>query len=184
MPKPSLISMLPQDIQNELDKKLIGNGFSNYHGLAAWLGQKGYSISPSSIHRYGQDFKSKCENIKLLTAQAKALVENVGDDDNAVGESLSILAQSKLFDALLKIDIEAELEGEDGEGKKSGLDFLGLIRAVATLNRSSVAVKKFREEIKQKVQLTADKISSQMKAEGLSDERADWLRSRILEIAE
>jgi Protein of unknown function (DUF3486) len=165
MPKPSLISQLPQDVQRKLDQELITNGFSNYAGLADWLAKEGFTISPSSIHRYGKDFKAKVENIKLLTAQAKAIVENVGDDDNAVGEALSTLAQSKLFDLLLKIDIDSELEGDEGESKKN-VDFLGLVRAVSQLNRSSVTVKKFREEMKEKARKAMDIIKNEIKNKG------------------
>jgi len=163
MPKPSLVSLLPQDLQSELDKKLISNGFSDYAGLACWLGEKGFVISPSSIHRYGKDFKVKVENIKLLTAQAKAIVENTGDDDNAVGDALSTLAQSKLFDLLLRFDIEAGLSGEDDKG---GVDFLGLVRAVSQLNRSSVTVKKFREEMREKARQAMDMIKKEIKYKG------------------
>ncbi|MBD2570037.1 DUF3486 family protein [Anabaena lutea] len=175
MAKPSLVSQLPQDIQKELDTKLITNGFSDYLGLAEWLADKGFTISPSSIHRYGKDFKSKVDNIKLLTSQAKVIVENAGDEDNAVGEALSTLAQSKLFELLLKIDLDSQLEDDSDEQNRSQdkkkLEFLNLVKAVSQLNRSSVSLKKFRDEMREKAKKALAIIKNEVRNKGgISDQ--------------
>lgn len=57
MPRRPTIVMLPTDIRHELDKRLVECSFGDYHAHAAWLGEKGYPISKSAVHRYASEKK-------------------------------------------------------------------------------------------------------------------------------
>jgi hypothetical protein len=81
MPQRSSILQLPEDIQAELNKRLVKNGFADYQGLADWLAEKGFQISKSSIHRHGQQFEERLSAIKIATEQARAITEAVGDEE-------------------------------------------------------------------------------------------------------
>jgi len=139
MPKRSAVKGLPTDVKAWLDHALIKNNFSDYKALEDALKEKGFSISKSSIHRYGREFEGKLAAIKLATEQARAVVEEVGDEENALGDALTQVVQQKAFDALMKLD----------DPGKVNLASIG--KMVADLNRSSVTLKKYRAEVRGKM---------------------------------
>lgn len=139
MPARSKITLLPDGLRAELERRLITSGFSNYDAIALWLREQDVDISRSAIHRFGQDFATKCEAIKIATEQAKAIVGVVGDDEGNMNEALIRLIQQLSFDILIKnqdADIAALLP-------KMG-------QMVARLSKASVDQKKWQREIKEK----------------------------------
>lgn len=54
MPKRSTVKALPQSIRDWLDSALVENNFSGYRELEDELKKRGYDISKSAVHRYGQ----------------------------------------------------------------------------------------------------------------------------------
>lgn len=50
----SKIGGLPSDIREQLNDRLVKNGFTEYQALSEWLESKGYKTSRSTIHRYGK----------------------------------------------------------------------------------------------------------------------------------
>lgn len=153
MPQRSRVKELPPQIRKELNKRLIENSFSDYVGLAEWLNEQGYEISKSSVHRHGQELEKNLEAIKIATEQAKEIANTIGDDENALGDALGRLAQQKTFQALLALE-----HTED-------LNLVQLTRAIADLNRSSISMKKFRSEFKQKIEAKLKELDSE-KSEG------------------
>lgn len=153
MPARSIITTLPTELRAEFDEKLINSGFSNYQGLADWLTSKGFSISKSAAHRYGQKFEARLEELREATQQALALAEACGDDENALGDALTRLTQMKAYQALMAMSDTPE---------KMSLTSLG--RMVADLNRSSVSVKKHMMEVRAKL----DERMRVLEAEGQS----------------
>lgn len=173
MPPRSSISLLPEECKAELNRRLISGGFSNYEGLSEWLRGQGFDISRSAVHRHGQQFEAQLEAIKIATEQAKAIAQTVGDDENALGDALTRLAQQKAFKALLELD----------EDKNEELSLADLGRMIATLNHSSVAVKRYRSQVQDKLAKTAEIIAKTVKKEGLSEDTAAQIRAQILGIA-
>jgi hypothetical protein len=173
MPPRSKIQMMNRKDREELDQKLIANRFSGYCALSDWLKSKGYSISKSAIALYGEKFQQKLENIQLMTEQARVICETVGDDENTLADALTRLAQQKVFEAIV------ELESENLEKIKPDK----LLALVASLNRSSVAVKKYQAEVRKKTAEAAEEVTAEIKEKGLSDETAALIRSKILGIA-
>jgi hypothetical protein len=171
MPARSKITLLPDDIRAALERRLLTGGFSDYSALEAWLREQGYEISRSAIHRFGQEFQDKCEAIKIATEQAKAIVATVGDDEGNMNEALIRLIQQLSFDILIKnqdADIAALLP-------KMGV-------MVAKLSKASVDQKKWMSEIRQKTTAAADEVARVAKTGGLSEEKAEEIRKRILGI--
>ena len=156
MPKRSSVNKLPKAVKQWLDKCLVESDFSGYEALAEALKAKGYQISKSSLHRYGSDFEESLNAIKMSTEMAKAVVEACPDDENNFGEALSRLVQQKSFEVLTKMEIDPD---------KVKLADLG--RMVASINRSSVEIKKYAAEVKSKI---AAKLAS-MEAESKSGKR-------------
>lgn len=140
MPERSLVTQLPSEVKEWLDKALIEGNFSGYEALSETLRQKGFSISKSSIHRYGKDFESNLAALKLATEQAKAIVESSPDEEGNMNEALIRLVQQKSFQILTR------LEEDDGKA------LANIGHMVSALSKSSVAVKKYASEVKVRVQ--------------------------------
>jgi hypothetical protein len=172
MPSRSKVALLPDDIRDELNARLINAGFSGYQALAEWLADQGFEIGKSSLHRYGQDFEEKLAALRVATQQAQAVAETVGDDENALGDSLVRLAQEKLFSLLLKVD---QIDVEN-------LDLPKMARAIADLNRSAVQQKKWQLDLRKEVAEVAQAVTSEVKERGLGDQFAEQIRAKILGI--
>jgi hypothetical protein len=111
-------------------------------------------------------------NLKTVAEQIKAIGEVAHDDENLMGDALTRLAQEKLFRVLVEMD-----QVED-------VSFPALVRAIADLNRSSVTVKKYQSEVRQKAKVAAEEVEKKVRSEGLSTETAAAIRAQILGIAE
>lgn len=140
MPVRSSILQLPTEVKEWLDQNLIENNFSGYEALSNVLAEKGYSISKSSIHRYGKDFESSLAAVKLATEQAKAIVESSPDNEGNMNEALIRLVQQKSFEVLTK------LESDDSKA------LANIGQMVSSLAKSSVTVKKYAAEIRAKIE--------------------------------
>ena len=74
MPPRSKVAALPPEVKEWLDKALVENNFGGYELLAAELKGKGYEISKTGLHRYGQQFEDRLNALKIATEQARAVV--------------------------------------------------------------------------------------------------------------
>jgi len=173
MPKRSSITTLPKAVKEWLDKSLVESEFSGYEALSAALSEKGFSISKSSLHRYGSEFEESLQAIKLSTEMAKAVVEACPDNANDFGEALTRLVQQKSFEVLTKMEVDPQ---------KVKLTDLG--KMVSLVNRSSIDIKKYAAEVKAKTIEAAKEIEKVAKKGGLSDEAVQAIRKQILGIAE
>lgn len=171
MPQRNGVYQLPESIKKELDQQLITNHFSGYKELEKWLREEGYEISKSAIHRYGWKFQKQVESIRIATEQARAIASEC-DDENNMADALSRLAQTKLFEML--VDIE-ELP-KDVELPK-------LVTAIATLNRSSVNVKKYSQEVKAKVKSAQEQIKDIGNKNGIPETVMEAIKKSMLGIA-
>ena len=171
MPARSKITMLPEEIKAEVNRRLIAGNFANYAVLAEWLEEQGFEISRAAVHRYGQEFEAKCEAIKIATEQAKAIVGVVGDDEGNMNEALIRLIQQLSFDILVKSQ-----DGDLGDI----LPKMGVM--VAKLSKASVDQKKWMSEMRKKTTEAADEVVKVVKQGGLSNEKAELIKKRILGI--
>ena len=171
MPQRNSVYYLPEEVKQELDRLLIENHFTDYRGLEHWLKNQGFTISKSSIHRYGVKFQSQLDGIKIAAEQAKAIAEACGDDEAMMAEALTSLAQNKLFGVLRDIEpCSDEIELPD------------LVKAIATLNRSSVNIKKYSRDVKAKVKSASEEVTQVATRNGLSDTAVDEIKRSILGI--
>ena len=128
----SKISRLPKAVKDWLDRELVDNQFGEYELIAAEMKARGYDISKSAIHRYGQEFEDKLLAIKIATEQARAITDAIPDDAGAMNDALIRLVQQKAFDTLVNMDKDASIKD------------IGLM--VARLSNATVNQKKFAEE--------------------------------------
>ena len=149
MGRQSSITALPDDVRRWLERALSEQNFSGYEALEAMMRDKGYSISKSAIHRYGQKIERRMAAIKASTEAAKLLTEAAGDDQDARSEAVIALVQTEMFDSIIAIQ-----EADDEELTAS--DRLGLMskaaKNIATLARASIAQKQYKATVVKRLQ--------------------------------
>lgn len=154
MPPRSTVSTLPKEVKEWLDKALLDKNFSEYEALEEALKEKGFSISKSSIHRYGKDFKERLDGIRKSTEMAKVLAAEAGDDEGALNDALVRILQDKLFTLVMDLKVDP-----------AKINVSSLSRSIADLARASVTQKKFMAEVKNKAKVAVEDIEK--KAETL-----------------
>lgn len=169
MPPRSKVAALPVEVKAWLDKALAENNFSDYEALADELSGRGFAISKSALHRYGQNFEERLSALKIASEQARAVVAAAPDEEGAVNEALMRLVQEHLFKLLLT---------EGGQ-----IDLPKVAKAVAELGRASVVQKKWQAEYREKAEAAAAKVEKIAKKGGLNAETVAEIRREILGVA-
>ncbi|SED10007.1 DUF3486 family protein [Pseudomonas anguilliseptica] len=169
MPPRSKVAALPVEVKSWLDKALAENNFSDYEALADELSGRGFAISKSALHRYGQNFEERLSALKIASEQARAVVAAAPDEEGAVNEALMRLVQEHLFKLLLT---------EGGQ-----IDLPKVAKAVAELGRASVVQKKWQAEYREKAEAAAAKVEKIAKKGGLNAETVAEIRREILGVA-
>lgn len=180
MAKRAKIEGLPEDVRRWLERALTEAGFSGYAELEELLKGKGYQISKSAIHRYGQKIERRFAAIKASTEAARLLTEGAADDQDARSEALIALVQTEMFESIVNLQ-EA---GEEGLSDEDRIALLSkAMKNIATVTRASVTLKKFQTEVRARAKAVAEEVADQAKAGGLSDETAELIRRKILGVA-
>ena len=173
MPRRSKVEGLPSDVKAWLDQALVQNNFSQYELLSAELAKRGYEIGKSGLHRYGQQFEERLKTLRLVTEQARAVVQAAPDEDGAVNDALVRLTQEKMFSILMEMNVDPD-----------AVDLPKLARAVAELGKASVAQKRWQAEARKQALADAAKEAGEAaKSAGLTDEAAAQIQRRILGVS-
>ena len=180
MPRRASIEGLPEEVRRWLERVLTDQNFSGYQALEDTLREKGYVISKSAIHRYGQKIERRFAAIKASTEAARMLTEGAADDQDARSEAVIALVQTELFESIINLQ-------EAGEKDVSAENRLGLLSAaaknIATLTRASVNQKKFRQDVQARAKAAAEQVEKIAQKGGLSPASIEALRREILGIA-
>lgn len=176
MPKRSTVKALPQAVKEWLDAALLENNFSGYSELEAELKARGYDISRSAVHRYGQALERRLASIKASTEAAKIISENIGDDKSSQSEAILEMVQSQVFEVLMKL--ESVKENEDPMERLAALSFVG--KNISPLIGAAINLKRYRAQVKEKAEAAAQAVETIVKKNGLTDETAEKIRQRIL----
>ena len=174
MPQRPAVEQLPPEVKAWLDKALAEGGFAGYQLLAEELKAKGYEISKSAVHRYGQKFAERLAALKVASEQARAIVDAAPDTEGAINEALMRLVQEKLFSVLQDLEVNPEK-----------LNLASLARSIAELGRASVSQKKFADEVRQQERerataAAANAASQATRQLGLNEDQAAFIRAEIL----
>lgn len=169
MPPRSKVAALPVEVKAWLDQALAENNFSDYEALAEELTARGYAISKSALHRYGQNFEERLSALKLASEQARAVVAAAPDEEGAVNEALMRLVQEHLFKLLMT----------DGDQ----IDLPKVAKAVAELGKASVVQKKWQAEMRAKAEAAASQVEKIARKGGLDAATVAEIRREILGVA-
>lgn len=145
MPRRSKVLGLPSAVKAWLDEALVKNNFGAYSALEAELKARGHDISKSALQRYGSDFEAQLAELKVVSEQARAVVEASPDDADDMTQALVRLVQQKTFRLL-----------RDSEIDPTKVNFEKLSLNVARLARASVPLKRFAAETRAKLKAVLD----------------------------
>ena len=181
MAKQSAIDQLNPEDKQWLDSRFRDQGFCGYEEIAQILQERGYNVSKSSVHRYGQKLEQKLAAVQASTQAAIMISEAAPDDADQRSAAVMSLMQTQLFDALIALQ-EAGGEGVDPAKRLALIAQCG--KGIASLAQASVGQKKWMLDVRERVEKAAQAVESIVKKGGLSAETAASIRAQILGIVQ
>lgn len=155
------IDGLPDEVRRWLERALADNNYTGYTAFAEILREKGYIISKSSIHRFGQKIERRHAAIRASTEAARILIEGAPDDQDARSEAVIALVQTEMFDSIINLQ---EAGDEDLDPTERIALLSKAAKNIATLSRASVNQKKFRLDLQARVQAKLTELESEARA--------------------
>lgn len=171
---------MPEDVRRWLERALIEANFAGYDELEKLCQEKGIVLSRSAIGRYGLKIQRRFNAIKASTEAARMLTEGATDDQDTRSEALIALVQAEMFESIVNLQ-EAGAEG------LSDADRIGLLskamKNIATVTHASVTLKKFQQEVRERVKVAAEAVTKLAKKGGVSDDALRRIEEEVLGIA-
>ena len=166
MGRPSKIGALPVELKRWLDRALTEQGFCGYEALEAQFAERGYTISKSAIHRYGQKIERRFAAIKAATEAARLLTEGAADDQDARSEAVIALVQTEMFESIINLQDASEDDIDPADRMRL---LSQAAKNIASLAGASMRLKKFQSEVRDKIarklnDLNAEALSGQGRA--------------------
>lgn len=187
MARRGAVNDLPPSVKAWLDRALTEDNFSGYQRLERALKDRGFAISKSAIHRYGQTLERRLAAIRASTEAAKLIADASPDDKDVRSEALTALIQSELFETIINLQEASDEKIDPAERVKL---LSSAAKNIATLTRSSVNLKKFQAEVRREAALAAtamvdkaERAATKAGEKGLSAERIAQLRRDIAGMA-
>ncbi|OTG87687.1 terminase [Acinetobacter sp. ANC 4558] len=179
MAKPSVIDQLNPEDKAWLDARFRDHGFCGYVEIAELLAERGYNVSKSSIHRYGQKLEQKMAAVQASTQAAMLIADAAPDDADMRSQAVISLMQTQLFNSLIQLQ-EA---GDEADPAKRLALIAGSGKGIAEIMKASVNQKKWMLDVRDRVEKAAQAVDSIVKKGGLSAEVAADIRAQILGIS-
>jgi len=150
MARKSKIKSLPDDVLDDLNARLVGQGFSGYEELAAWLRAAGFDISRATLQRHGSALEAEFEEAMADARRTRALARaarEAGDDD---GDNAMLSAATEIMqDSLLRVSLKLKDAGGDPTATAKTLSLVS--RAFADVGRLDIARQKWMAETRSKL---------------------------------
>lgn len=171
--KHSKVLQLPPEIVEAVNKQLTSG--VPYERIAAYINgmseDTGIEVSQMAVHRYGKDFLSRLERLKVVNEQAKAIMETASDGpDTALGEAANKMALTMIMETLMS-----------AETAFAGEKLSTVMRALSQLQRSSVATERLKFQYDKGIAKAIEQVKQQLHDELRSDPE---LYQRIAAIAD
>lgn len=179
MGRESSIDQLKPEDRQMLDRWLMDKGFCGYEEIAEKLADMGYSVSKSSVHRYGQKLENKLAAVQASTQAAMMIADAAPDDGDMRSSAVISLVQTELFNALISLQ-------ESNDPNASAADRIMLMakagKGIAEIAKASVNQKKWESEVKERVERAAKAVEAIAKKGGMSKEIVNEVKKEILGI--
>jgi hypothetical protein len=138
---------LPVELRQQLNRVLLEG--ATYDEAAAFLNDKGYDISRSSVGRYGKEFFEAYQKIVQFEDQSRALT-SATEKGMPMEEAVGKMLLQKVMAALV-------------DGSADVLEVPRLISDVAKLQRSHVAMAQWKREIEKRADAAVENIKTKSK---------------------
>ena len=175
MPPRNKVTTLPKPVRDWLDQKLADGSYSNYSLLTEELKTRGYELSRSSVHRYGSELEKTMALAKATVDQARAVVQASPDEDDAMTAAIMRLTQQNTLQLLMAMKFDPA-SAED-------VDMNKLTLQVSRLVRSSLPLKNYQREQRERAALVANEIGKEAKKLGASEATIKTWREKVLGVA-
>lgn len=150
------VQELPEELRAAIDEQITRG--VHYRDIAEYISQMGHEIGKSSVARYGKDFLTRLERIRVVRDQARAIVEADPDAPaTEMAEAASLIGQQLIMETLLKLD------NADGEKVSD------LLQALARLEASGVKREALKLQFNKGIEAAVNRIKA-----GLKDELAKF----------
>ena len=179
MGRESSIDQLKSEDRQMLDRWLMDKGFCGYEEIATKLAELGYSVSKSSVHRYGQKLEQKLSAVQASTQAAMMIADAAPDDSDMRSAAVLSLVQTELFNALVALQ---EADNEDADPADRIMLMAKAGKGIAEIAKASVNQKKWESEVREKVQKAAKAVEAIAKKGGLSKDIVNEVKKEILGI--
>ncbi len=147
MAVPKAIAALQSKTRTQLNTKLLGG-----EDITGIIAEYGLEISVAALERYRKDVQEQFAQLLENREAAIAYAELVPDDDGAQARLLNDLIQDLLLQVTNEVsEYMGAPSAENYEIVDEKVRLVGqLTRAIADLNRSSIAADKFAHELRAK----------------------------------
>jgi len=161
--KRSQFDTLPEALKTQIHKLFKEKNFADFDGatteINAILEQGGYEVtlSRSVVHRQAQKLKKILDGIRDTQEASKFIMEAFPDEDKTTSQANLRM----LNDSLFKLQIEvSELNGDEKMTPYAKSNILRNIgEALTKITRADVAVSKYKNELKEKLDAKFGEIS-------------------------
>ncbi|TEB09315.1 phage protein Gp27 family protein [Pelotomaculum propionicicum] len=162
------VAMLPPVLLELVNEKLVAG--HTYEEISAWLKQMGEEVSKSAVGRYGKDFNTRLERLKLVREQAKAIIDsNQGEPATHLAEATNELALSMIMETLQNLD---NLQGQK---------VTELLKVLPKLADASTRREALKLQFNKGVETAAARIKESLKGELAANPE---LQQRMMELVE
>lgn len=176
----SAVALLPKEVIDQLNLRLVDQAFSDYDGLATWLQEQGYQVSKTAVWRHGSSLQQSMEKSLSRARErmeiAKACRGASDDEKAALMEANEIVAMDQIMDMFESVS-DMELGDRMAAVPK-------LVRAIADLNRSAIGSAKWKREFEAEIRKLEREESARLattaaKAEGVSEQGVLRIREAL-----
>lgn len=175
MPPRNKVTTLPKAVRDWLDQKLADGSYSNYSLLTEELKGRGFDLSRSSVHRYGSELEKTMALAKATVDQARAVVQASPDEDDAMTAAIMRLTQQHTLQLLMAMKFDP--------ANAEGVDMNKLTLQVSRLVRSSLPLKNYQREQRERAAQVAQEIGKEAKKLGASEATIKTWREKVLGVA-
>lgn len=170
MPPPSKIDQLPLEVREELDRRLIANGFGGCVALSDWLGELGFEISKTAVGERNQRLKRRLSAITASTEAMKQVAAAAPDDADERSNAIISLLQTDMFEALVEFQEAAALDSEEVTPAERISLYSKAAKNIASLTRAAVARNKWASEVRGKLDAARAEVKQLATGAGVSEE--------------
>ncbi len=179
MPPPSKIDQLPAEIRQELDRRLIANGFGGCVALSGWLQEQGYEISKTAVGERNLRLKRRLAAITASTEAMKMVADAAPDESDDRSNAIISLLQTDMFEALVEFQEAAAEDSEEITAADRIALYSKAAKNIATLTRAAVARNKWAAETREKLDAARRDVQELASKGGISEEAMAAIDRRL-----